>query len=61
MNFRINSITIEGFKGFTDRKTVPVNSKKIKFKVVYGCGHTFYSNSHSIAQPCWKYSYPTCL
>jgi len=29
MNFRINSITIEGFKGFTDRKTIPVNGKNL--------------------------------
>jgi len=29
MNFRINSITIEGFKGFTDRKIIPVNGKNL--------------------------------
>lgn len=29
MNFRINSITIEGFKGFTNRQTIPVNGKNI--------------------------------
>lgn len=29
MNFRTNSITIEGFKGFTNRKTIPVNGKNL--------------------------------
>ena len=29
MNFRINSITIEGFKGFTDKKIIPVNGKNL--------------------------------
>lgn len=29
MNFRINSITIEGFKGFTNRQTIPVNGKNL--------------------------------
>jgi len=29
MNFRINSITIEGFKGFANRQTVSVNGKNL--------------------------------
>jgi DNA repair exonuclease SbcCD ATPase subunit len=29
MNFRINSIIIEGFKGFTSRQTIPVNGKNL--------------------------------
>ena len=29
MNFRINSITIEGFKGFTNRQTISVNGKNL--------------------------------
>ena len=33
---------------------------QVKYKIVYGCGHEFYSNNHSIAQPCPKCGYPTC-
>ena len=29
MNFRIDSITIEGFKGFANRQTVSVNGKNL--------------------------------
>jgi len=32
----------------------------IKYRVTYGCGHEFYSNTPSIARPCPKCGYPTC-
>jgi len=32
----------------------------VKYKVAYGCGHEYYSNTPSIAKPCPKCGYPTC-
>jgi len=32
----------------------------MKYRVIYGCGHEFYSNTPSIARPCPKCGYPTC-
>jgi len=33
---------------------------KAAYKVVYGCGHVFYSQSPRIAMPCPKCGYRTC-
>ncbi len=33
---------------------------KVAYKIVYGCGHIFYSQSPSIAMPCPKCGYRTC-
>jgi hypothetical protein len=33
---------------------------KAAYKVVYGCGHTFYSQSPRIAMPCPTCGYRTC-
>ena len=34
---------------------------RVKYKVSYGCGHEFYSNSSVITQRCPKCGYPTCF
>lgn len=33
---------------------------KFAYKVIYGCGHEFYSQSPRIAMPCPKCGYRTC-